>query len=413
MTAADAGRWLLGGYFLVAGIVNLVTPGSIRDHIDRMRGFGTPLPAAAFWAGIVLQLAGAGLVLAGVRVDLGAWCLIAFTVLATAIFHRFWQRPDPMQKRISRLFFMSNVAVIGGLLLLFSSAAIAEPIRVAIVSRTVFYVPLWIAQQQRHVDATIEVYNNAEKINEDLRSGKVNIAVGTPEAVMIDAYKGGSLRIIAGNAERLPHFIIARPTIREWKDMRGARIGVLSLNEGTTYLVHRMMSANGYKPADYEVVAVGGAPARWKLLQEGKIDAGLQPFPLSYQAEAAGFRNFGPITQYVQNYLFTTVNVDLRWAMKNEAAVVSFLRGLRRGLDAMQSDRAGAIATAAKELNTTPALAERALDDTARLQILSRDLSVSEPALKGTFDTLVGVGLLPKDARFDPARMVETRFLRR
>jgi len=114
----DLGRVLLGGYFLIAGIVNLVTPGSIRDHIDRMRGFGTPLPEAAFWCGIVLQFIGAGLVLSGVRVDIGAWCLIVFTVLATAIFHRFWQRPDPVQKRVGRLFFMSNAAVVGGLLLL-------------------------------------------------------------------------------------------------------------------------------------------------------------------------------------------------------------------------------------------------------------------------------------------------------
>ena len=298
-------------------------------------------------------------------------------------------------------------------LLLISTGAMAEPLKVAIVSRTVFYVPLWIAQQQRYIDATIEVYNNAEKINEDLRSGKVNIAVGTPEAVMIDAYKGGSLRIVGGNAERLPHFIIARPQIKQWADMRGVRVGVLSLNEGTTYLVHRMMSANGFKPGDYEVLAVGGAPARWKLLQEGTIDAGLQPFPLSYQAEAAGFTNFGPITQYVQNYLFTTINVDAQWAARNEQAVVAFLRGLRRGLETMNKDRGTAVATAAKELNTTPALAERALDDTERLRILSQDLSVSQPALRGTFDTLVGVGLLPSDARFEPARMVDTRYLER
>ena len=297
------------------------------------------------------------------------------------------------------------------MLALTASPATADTLRIAIVSRTVFYVPLWIAQQQRHVDAAIEVYNNAEKINEDLRSGKVNVAVGTPEAVMIDAYNGGTLRIVGGNAERLPHFIIARPHIKQWADMRSAKVGVLSLNEGTTYLVHRMMSANGFKPGEYEVLAVGGAPARWKLLQEGRIDAGLQPFPLSYQAEAAGFTNFGPITQYVANYLFTTVNVDSRWAEHNPDAVKAFLRGLRRGLETMNKDRAGAAATAARELNTTPALAERALEDTARLRILSQDLSVSEPALKGTFDTLVGVGLLPQDARFDPARMVDTRYL--
>jgi uncharacterized membrane protein YphA (DoxX/SURF4 family) len=68
-------------------------------------------------AGSCLQFIGAGLVLSGVRVDVGAWCLIVFTVLATAIFHRFWQRPDPVQKRVGRLFFMSNAAVVGGLLL--------------------------------------------------------------------------------------------------------------------------------------------------------------------------------------------------------------------------------------------------------------------------------------------------------
>ena len=291
--------------------------------------------------------------------------------------------------------------------------AAAEPLKIAIVSRTVFYVPLWIAREQGHVDGAIEVYDNAEKINEDLRSGKVEIAVGTPESVMIDAYKGGSLRIIGGNAERLPHFIIARPSIRQWKDMRRARVGVLSLNEGTTYLVHRMMSANGFQPGDYEVLAVGGAPTRWRLLQEGTIDVGLQPFPLSYQAEAAGFTNFGPITQYVQNYLFTTVNADTRWAERNAGRVRDFLRGLRRGVETMNKDRATAVATAARELKTTPQFAERALEDTAKLGILSQDLTISEPALKGTFDTLLGVGLLPADARFEPSRMVDSRYLER
>jgi ABC-type nitrate/sulfonate/bicarbonate transport system substrate-binding protein len=301
--------------------------------------------------------------------------------------------------------------LLSALLAVSAAAAAGEPLKVAIVSRTVFYVPLWIAHDQRYIDATIEVYDNAEKINEDLRSGKVQVAVSTPESVILDAYRGGSLRIVGGNAERLPHFIIARPQIKQWRDMRGARVGVLSLNEGTTYLVHRMMSANGYKSGEYEVLAVGGAPTRWKLLQDGKIDVGLQPFPLSYQAEAAGFTNLGPITQYVQDYLFTTVNADARWAERNEDALANFLRGLRRGVETMNTDRSAAIATAARELKTAPALAERALDDTSKLKILSQDLSVSERALKGTFDTLLGVGLLPAGTGFDPGKVVDQRYL--
>jgi uncharacterized membrane protein YphA (DoxX/SURF4 family) len=121
--ANTAGRLLLGGFFLAAAVVNVVSPGSIRDHVERMRAFGTPAPQSAFWCGIVLQLIGTTLVLSDIRADIGALCLIAFTLLATAIFHRFWQRTDPMQERISRLFFMSNVAIVGGLLLLAAGTA--------------------------------------------------------------------------------------------------------------------------------------------------------------------------------------------------------------------------------------------------------------------------------------------------
>jgi putative oxidoreductase len=116
------GRYLIAGFFLVAGIANL-TPARIRDHIDRMRAFGTPMPAAAFWIGIALQFIGCALVLSGWRADIGALCLIVFTVAATAIFHRFWQKTDPVQRNVSRLTLLSNTALVGGLLLLYGNVS--------------------------------------------------------------------------------------------------------------------------------------------------------------------------------------------------------------------------------------------------------------------------------------------------
>ena len=113
----SAGRLLFVAFFLVAGLINL-TPASIKDHIDRMAALGTPFPAAAFWLGLAIQFTGCALLLFDVRPDLGAGCLIVFTVLATAIFHRFWQRTDPLQRRMARLNLMSNVAILAGLLLL-------------------------------------------------------------------------------------------------------------------------------------------------------------------------------------------------------------------------------------------------------------------------------------------------------
>jgi len=304
------------------------------------------------------------------------------------------------------------------LLLVLPGPAFAAELRVAIVSRTVFYVPLWLAQDKGYlkdegITATIEIFDNAEKIMEELRSGRSQVAVSTPESVVVDAYRGGSLRIVAANAERLQHFIIAKPQIRTLGELRGARFGVLSLNEGTTYLVHRLAGAIGLKPGEYEVMAVGGAPTRWRLLQEGKIDAGLQPFPLSYEAEAAGFTNFGPISRYMSDYLFTSVNLDSNWARQNRPLVQGFLRALKRGQEDMAAHPRDAAAVAARELKTAPALAERALADTAKLKILSPDLSVSDAALGSTFETVLGVGLLPAGSVYERARMVDSSYLGR
>jgi putative oxidoreductase len=112
-----AGRLFIVLFFLVTGLSNL-TRVRIQDHVDRMAASGTPLPVLAFWLGIALQFAGCALLLADWHPDYGVYCLILFTVAATAIFHRFWQKPDPVQRNFSRLSLLANIAILGGLLLL-------------------------------------------------------------------------------------------------------------------------------------------------------------------------------------------------------------------------------------------------------------------------------------------------------
>ena len=116
-----AGRLLIVGFFLAAGLCNL-TPARTKDHIDRMAALHTPLPAAAFWIGIALQFTGCALLLAGWHADVGACLLILFTVFATAIFHRFWQMQDLQRRNVSRVMFLNNTGLLGGLLLLLQSA---------------------------------------------------------------------------------------------------------------------------------------------------------------------------------------------------------------------------------------------------------------------------------------------------
>ncbi len=113
----STGKMMMAALFLVAGTLN-VMPARVKDHIERMAGFGVPLPAAAFWIGIAMEFVGCALLLSNWHADIGVWLLIAFTAIAGAIFHRFWRVEDPMRRHMLRIALLNNVAVIGGLLVL-------------------------------------------------------------------------------------------------------------------------------------------------------------------------------------------------------------------------------------------------------------------------------------------------------
>jgi ABC-type nitrate/sulfonate/bicarbonate transport system substrate-binding protein len=303
------------------------------------------------------------------------------------------------------------------------AAAAAAPARaetvlnMAVVSRTVFYLPAWMAEKQgffkaEGLDVRTKVYDSSDPIFVDLRKGEQQIAVASIESVIAEAYKGGPVRIVAGSAKRPPHFIIAQPEIKTLADLKGKTIGVVSMHEGTTFFVADIAKAGGFKLSEVKVEAVGGSPTRQRLLKEKKIDAGLQPYPLSYEAEAAGFSNLGPIAKLVPDYQFTSVMVDEGWAKANRAALVGYLRALRKGTEYMFAHPDESAEVAAKELRTTVAFARRAIEDTAKMDIMSRDLSVAPASLRRVFDIMQQDGAIGSELAFEPAKFVDESYLK-
>jgi uncharacterized membrane protein YphA (DoxX/SURF4 family) len=112
-----AGRLLIVGVFVAAGLYNLSRQ-QVREHIEALASFGVPFPAAAFWAGLALQFTGCALLLADWHPEIGAACLIVFTLVANALFHRFWRVEDPARRNVRRLLLLNGIAILGGLLLM-------------------------------------------------------------------------------------------------------------------------------------------------------------------------------------------------------------------------------------------------------------------------------------------------------
>jgi ABC-type nitrate/sulfonate/bicarbonate transport system substrate-binding protein len=289
-------------------------------------------------------------------------------------------------------------------------------LRVPMVSRTIFYLPAWTAEKQGFfkeagLDVKLEVYDASEKIFHDLHAGTHQIGIASIESVIAESYQGGKLKIVAGVAKRPPHFIIAQPEIKTLADLKGKTIGVVSMHEGTTFFIADIAKAGGFKLDDVKVEAVGGSPTRARLLKERKIDMGLQPYPLSYEAEAAGFSNLGAMAKLVPDYQFVSVIVDQGWANANRPVLAGFLKALRRGTEYMFAHPDESAELGAKELRTSPAFARRALEDTLAMDIMSRDLSLTDASLRRVFGIMQQAGALKGDLPYEPARFVDSSYL--
>jgi len=113
LPAAVIGRLLLGGLFLLAGIDKF---GGLDGTAGFIASRGLPLP------GLLAPAVAAFEVLAGLALIVGwqarwsALALAAFTLAASLLFHNYWAFPAE-QQMVQQLFFMKNLAIVGGLLM--------------------------------------------------------------------------------------------------------------------------------------------------------------------------------------------------------------------------------------------------------------------------------------------------------
>ena len=106
-------RLLLGGAFLVSGLRNIRAIDGLASVIGSR---GLPLPRLAAIIGVALEIVAGALVAIGPFAVFGGLGLVVFCVLATLIFHNFWNYQGA--ERVSHLnAFISNTALSGGFLL--------------------------------------------------------------------------------------------------------------------------------------------------------------------------------------------------------------------------------------------------------------------------------------------------------
>jgi NitT/TauT family transport system substrate-binding protein len=263
------------------------------------------------------------------------------------------------------------------------------------------WLPIFVGERRgafakQGLKLEIRRLGTVDKATAAVKSGEADLAITPPEGAIKDCASGGSLRIIAGNVNRLPLTLIANPRYRRIEDLRGKKLGTSSLTEGTALYTMEMLRQRGlHYPGDYEFAVVGVHPARWKALQEGTIDAAVQLIPLNFVAIDAGYSNLGEVSDSIPEIVFTALIVDEVRARAHRAELVTFLRVLIEATawvyDPGNDDEL--VALTADITQAEGKYGRQALEYMRAKQVFSRDLTIPPAAFAKSLELMQKAGL--------------------
>ncbi|MBR0751585.1 ABC transporter substrate-binding protein [Bradyrhizobium jicamae] len=264
------------------------------------------------------------------------------------------------------------------------------------------WLPVFVAEQSgifmRHgLKVSLKRMGTVDKATAAIKNSEADLAITPPEGAIANAIAGGRLRIVAGNANRLPMTLVAHSRIKKIEDLRGCVLGTSSMMEGTAIYTMEMLARHGLKyPGDYEFAVVGVHPERWQALQDGRIDAAVQPVPLNFVAIDAGYSNLGEVTDVIPEIAFTAMIGADDWLKQNRESVRKLLTALAEATAEVYDESRDELVLPilAEITKSSEAYSRRALAYMREKALFPAHLEIPKSAFKTTVDLMIKAGLL-------------------
>ena len=263
------------------------------------------------------------------------------------------------------------------------NCAEAEKIRLALPSRSMGYLPLFVAMHHGFLkDENIDIELPAMLPNiahNALLNGEVEYH-GVADSALRLAAKGAPLKTIFFSARLPNYFLMARPNIKSVAELRGKFVAVSRFG-GTTDLAARVaLQSQGLDPKkDVVLIMIGLGNTRNAALMAGSVDANIANPPDNSMLKQKGFRELlflGDAIEFPSNGFTTT---DRRLA-ENREQVKRLLRALYRGLLFSRDHPEETIKIVEREWKLEPAMARDSY--LSIMKAATRDGSSSEAGLR-------------------------------
>jgi NitT/TauT family transport system substrate-binding protein len=214
-----------------------------------------------------------------------------------------------------------------------------------------------------------------------------SMAYITSVTTVLGGIMGGlPAKVIAGVTKNNPDFLMARPEIRSFAELKGKKLAVSGFGGASHQRLLIILTRAGLNPStDVTILSVGDARLRLEQLRAGSIDATVLTAPNNFMAERAGFRSLGSSSELLALPAVGISTLERRLKEKPEEAK-KVLRALLKGMRQMKERRDEAVATAMEWLGLDRELAERSYD--IMLPNYSLDGRIDPASLQVSLDQL-------------------------
>ena len=273
----------------------------------------------------------------------------------------------------------------------------------------------WIAQEaglfQKHdLDFRLVYIVTTPLVTSAMLAGEGDVAVVGGEGVMRAFVQGATDFVFVGGIKNvLTNSILARPAIKEAKDLKGKRIGVARIGTNPHYFAVQALRQKGLDPTrEVTFIQTGGAPDTLAALVSGAVDAAVLTAPTDARAMAQGFHAVVSVRDARLPYVATAIVTRRSTAQKRPAAVGQFMHVMAEGMKILQTDKEFTFRVLAQKMR---------IDDRNTLEaayvgeakVLEQRLEMRPEAIEAILEEIAKVD--PRAKKVKPEDLVDRRYL--
>jgi NitT/TauT family transport system substrate-binding protein len=259
----------------------------------------------------------------------------------------------------------------------------ADRVRFAYPAKSLNYLPITMGRdrgmfQDDGIDLQMVLVASTIQVTA-LTTGDIDFS-GAQSQVLAGAARGLPVKVVGFLTIKPSFWLMAKPEIRSFSDLKGKIIGITAIGSSTDTLARFLLAKNGLTPdRDVALIGTGTTSNILTAMQTGTVAAGVLSPPFNAMAKQIGYRALAYFGDYVEQSL-SGIGTSDKMLRERPELVRRMLIATIKSLRFIQQRPADSVQFITKEWSVDGALAEELYK--SMLPAFSKDGGMEEKGIR-------------------------------